>query len=130
MVVVKLPMLHGLTHRLRAVLSVDVVDSVRLTKLDVDFISRWHDFVNATIHEEIPRHRGRLVKLQGDGMLVEFESAADAVNCALEMQARISRIENTVAPERAIGLRSAINFGDVVSGDLDLYGDAVNLAAR
>jgi adenylate cyclase len=106
------------------------VDSVRLTRLDMDLIRRWHDFVNATIHEGIPRYRGRMVKLQGDGMLVEFESAQDAVSCALDMQARIQRTESAVPPERAICLRIGINYGEVVSDDLDLYGDAVNLAAR
>lgn len=129
--VVKLPTPHGLTRYLAAVLFVDVVHSVRLTELDEeDLVRRWHDFVEATRREDIPRHRGRWVKSVGDGMLVEFESAQDAVHCALDMQARIERSEITVPPERAIRLRSAINFGEVFRDDLDLYGKAVNLGAR
>lgn len=129
--VVRPPTPQGLTRYQAAVLFIDVVDSVRLTGLDEeDFVRRWHDFVDAAIFEGIPRYRGRLVKSQGDGMLVEFESAQDAVNCALDMQARIQRSEAAVPSDRAIRLRSGIGFGEVFRDDLDLYGEAVNLGAR
>src|SRR5262245_10722898 len=103
-------------RRLRAILFVDVVDSVgTMSRDEAGFISRWRSFLNAVIHEDLPRWRGRMVKPQGDGLLVEFESPQDAVSCALDMQARIQRSETGVSPERAICLRTGINFGEVVS---------------
>ena len=71
-------------RRLRAVLFVDVVDSVRLIqKWEEATIRRWKDFVATVTRDELPDRRGRLVKSQGDGLLVEFESAVDAVECAI-----------------------------------------------
>ncbi len=74
------------------------------------------------------RHRGRVVKLIGDGALVEFASVVDAVNCALAVQRAIK--SQTRAGPNAIVLRIGINFGDVIIDSDDIYGDGVNLAAR
>ena len=120
-----------LTRRLRAVLFVDVVDSVRLIQQDPDgTVRRWRDFIAAVNGDELPRRRGRTVKLLGDGMLVEFESAVDAVECALAMQSRIEQGNADLKPDHQIHLRIGINLADVMADDLDLYGDGVNLAAR
>ena len=120
-----------LTRRLRAVLFVDVVDSVRLIHQDPEgTIQRWRSFAAEITHDELPARRGRIVKLLGDGMLVEFESAVDAVECALAMQTRIDRLNNGVAPDRHLRVRIGVHLADVMADDLDHYGDGVNLAAR
>ena len=120
-------------RRLRAVLFVDVVDSVRLIQQDEEgTIRRWRDFIAAVTREELPARQGRMVKAQGDGMLLEFESAVDAVECAIAMQARIgqSEAEAAVEPGRHIRLRVGVHLADVITDEIDLYGDGVNLAAR
>jgi adenylate cyclase len=120
-----------MARRLRAVLFVDVVDSVRLIQLDQDAtIQRWRNFMSDVTRDELPRRGGRMVKSLGDGMLVEFESAIDAVECALSMQARIEQSEQASPPERRIRLRMGIHLADVIVDDIDVYGDGVNLAAR
>ncbi len=120
-----------LTRRLRAVLFVDVVESVRLIQKDPDrTVARWRDFVAAVTRDDLPAARGRMVKHLGDGMLVEFESVLDAVECALAMQARIERGNVDVDADRQIHLRMGIHVADVLADDVDLYGDGVNLAAR
>jgi adenylate cyclase len=120
-----------LTRRLRAVLFVDVVESMRLVRQDPEgTIGRWRDFMAEVKGEELPRRKGRMVKPLGDGMLIEFESAADSVDCALAMQTKIERSNVDVSPDKQIHLRVGINLADVMSDDIDLYGDGVNLAAR
>ena len=118
-------------RRLRAVLFVDVVDSVRLIQQDEEgTVRRWRDFVAVITRDELPRRQGRLVKSQGDGMLLEFESAVDAVECAIAMQARIAQSEAAIEPGRRIRVRIGVHLADVIADELDIYGDGVNLAAR
>lgn len=121
----------NLQHRLRAVLFVDVVDSVRLMQKDQEgTIRRWQLFVATVRQEELPRWNGRIVKSTGDGMLVEFGGAVDAVESALAMQARIEAGNSDLALDLQIHLRIGINFAEVVADEIDLYGHGVNLAAR
>jgi class 3 adenylate cyclase/TolB-like protein len=120
-----------MARRLRAMLFVDVVDSVRLIQQDQEStIQRWRNYVSEVTRDDVQQRQGRMVKALGDGMLVEFESAIDAVECALSMQARIERSEAAFPPEQRIRLRMGIHLADVIIDDLDLYGDGVNLAAR
>jgi TolB-like protein/class 3 adenylate cyclase/Tfp pilus assembly protein PilF len=120
-----------MARRLRAVLFVDVVDSVRLIQQDQEgTIQHWRNFMAEVTRDDLPPRGGRLVKSLGDGMLVEFESAIDAVECALAMQARIERGEAALPAERRIRLRMGIHLADVIVDDIDVYGDGVNLAAR
>lgn len=121
----------SITHRLRAVLFVDVVDSVRLIQNDQEgTIARWRAFMTAVVGDELPQRNGRMVKSQGDGMLLEFASAVDAVECALAMQSRIQQSDADLPPDRRIRLRMGVHLADVLADDIDLYGDGVNLAAR
>ena len=76
------------------------------------------------------RHGGREVKTIGDGFLVEFPSALEAVRCALEIQQLMSKRNQSVPSERKILLRVAVHLGDVEHRDGDIYGDAVNVASR
>src|SRR6266480_864066 len=118
-------------RRLRAVLFVDVVDSVRLIQKEEEAtIRRWRDFVAGITRDELPGRHGRLVKSQGDGMLLEFESAVDAVECAIAMQARVAAVEAPFEAEQRIRLRIGVHLADVIADEIDLYGDGVNLAAR
>ena len=127
----ELASVERLTRRLRAVLFVDVVDSVRLIQHDQEgTIQRWRKFTSDVSADDLTRFRGRLVKMQGDGMLLEFESAVDAVECAIAMQARIERGEAGIPREQRIRLRMGVHLADVIVDDIDLYGDGVNLAAR
>lgn len=82
------------------------------------------------IDPSIAKNRGRIIKTTGDGMLVEFQSVADAMLCALEIQQRMSRRNADVPPDRRIEFRIGINLGDIIFEDGDIYGDGVNVAAR
>jgi adenylate cyclase len=118
-------------RRLRAVLFVDMVDSVRLIQQDDEgTISRWRAFVAYVIQDELPKRHGRMVKSQGDGMLLEFDSAVDAVECAIAMQAHLDASEAARPTDSRIRVRIGINLADVIVDELDVYGDGVNLAAR
>jgi TolB-like protein len=78
----------------------------------------------------VSQHHGRVVKLVGDGALVEFASAVDAVECAVRLQKEMG-VANAALPEdRRLVLRIGINLGDVMVEGSDLYGDGVNIAAR
>src|SRR5262249_28096480 len=75
-------------------------------------------------------HIGRIIKLMGDGLLVEFASAVDAVQCAVELQTAMAAANADVPQDSQILLRVGINLGDVIVEGRDLYGDGVNIAAR
>ena len=78
----------------------------------------------------LAQHRGRIVKVMGDGILVEFASAVDAVECAIDLQRKMAIAEAADPEHRKIVLRVGVNLGDVIIEGGDLYGDGVNLAAR
>ncbi len=123
--------LERVARRLSAVLFVDVVDSVRLIQGDQEgTVARWREFVAAVTRDELPQARGRMVKHTGDGMLLEFDSAFDAVKCALAMQERMEYGNEDVPADRQVHLRMGAHVADVIVDDMDLYGDGVNLAAR
>jgi TolB-like protein/Tfp pilus assembly protein PilF len=75
-------------------------------------------------------HHGRIVKVMGDGLLLEFASAVDAVQCAVELQKSFASANEADPEERHIVLRIGINLGDVIVEGSDIYGDGVNIAAR
>lgn len=118
-------------RRLRAVLFVDVVDSVRLIGKDEQgTIARWQRLAQRVTDEDLPRWSGRRVKLQGDGMLLEFESSVAAVECALAIQARAIAQEAPHDAGSRIRLRMGMHVADVIADEFDIYGEGVNLAAR
>jgi len=115
-------------RRLAAVLAADVVGYSRMMAADeAGTLTALKHHREAVFDPAVTRHRGRLVKLIGDGSLVEFASVVDAVNCALAVQRSVKR-----APSdgRGIVLRIGINLGDVIVDGDDIYGDGVNVAAR
>jgi len=76
------------------------------------------------------RHRGRIVKATGDGMLVEFASAVDAVRSAVDLQRTMARQNAAVPQDQRIEFRIGIHVGDIIIDDNDIFGDGVNIAAR
>ncbi len=77
-----------------------------------------------------PRYEGRVVKTMGDGFLVEFASAVEAVNCAMDVQEEMRRLNSTLLDNRQVLVRIGIHVGDVVHSGEDVLGDAVNVASR
>src|SRR5216110_1336689 len=84
------------------------------------------DLVDPTI----AAHRGRIVKTTGDGMLVEFASAVDALRCSVEVQRAIAVQNAGVSRDVRIEFRIGIHLGDIIIDDNDIFGDGVNIAAR
>ena len=79
---------------------------------------------------KIAEHKGRIVKLTGDGMLVEFPSVVNAVACAADIQRRMRERNADVPEDRRIEFRIGVHLGDIIFEDDDIYGDGVNIAAR
>jgi adenylate cyclase len=118
-------------RRLTAILAADVGGYSRLmganesgTLAALDTLRS--DFVNPKIAE----HQGRIVKLTGDGMLVEFPSVVNAVACATELQRGIRNRNAGVPKDQRIEFRMGVNVGDVIVQGEDIFGDGVNVAAR
>ena len=112
-------------RRLSAILAADVVGYSKLMAEDeVGTLAALREHRQTLFDPQTTKHGGRIVKLMGDGTLVEFPSVVDAVECALVIQKALS--EDT----GPIKLRIGINLGDVVIDGDDIYGDGVNIAAR
>jgi adenylate cyclase len=120
------------TRKLAAILAADIVGYSRLAGADEDrILARLRTLRSDLIDPTIAVHHGRVVKRTGDGAIVEFRSAVDAVRCAIEVQNGMMERNEGVAPERRIVFRIGIHVGDVVEErDGDLMGDGVNVAAR
>ena len=118
-------------RRLAAILAADVVGYSRLIEQDEEgTLAALRDIRHAVVDPLLAEHRGRIVKLMGDGLLAEFGSVVDAVACALAIQVAAAARQHDILPERRIVFRIGINLGDVVVEDEDLLGDGVNIAAR
>ena len=118
-------------RRLAAILALDVVGYSRLMEADEGgTLARLKALRGAVIDPEVARHSGRMVKLMGDGALIEFASAVDAVSCAMDIQKLVPEHEADSSAEGRIQFRIGINVGDVIVDGDDIYGDGVNVAAR
>jgi adenylate cyclase len=118
-------------RRLTAILAADVVGYSRLMGAnETGTLAALKALQTDFIEPKIGEHQGRIVKLTGDGMLVEFPSVVNAVACAAEVQ-RDMRARNAGVPrDRRIELRIGVNLGDVIVEGEDIFGDGVNVAAR
>src|SRR5580704_8988292 len=117
-------------RRLMAVMLADVVDySGMMSRSEDETHARFARHAGELIEPTIARYNGRLVRSMGDGILVEFSNAVDAVRCALDIQSGLAARQ---ADEKKdpIRLRIGINYGDVLVGQRDIYGNSVNIAAR
>jgi adenylate cyclase len=119
-------------RKLAAILAADVVGFSRLTSVDEDrTLARLRALRSDLIDPTISVHNGRVFKRTGDGVLIEFRSAVDAVRCAIEVQNAMVDRNAGVPEDRRIEFRIGIHVGDVVEEtDGDLMGDGVNIAAR
>jgi adenylate cyclase len=118
-------------RRLAAVLSADVAGYSKLMGRDEEGTLTTLKAIRSSIFNfNVEKYHGRVVKTTGDGALVEFSSAVDAVRCAIEIQRRMVEHNADVPDEQRIVFRIGINVGDIISDDGDIYGDGVNIAAR
>jgi adenylate cyclase len=119
-----------INRKLAAILVADVVGYSRLMGADeAGTLAALKQFRETIFDPAVAAHNGRIVKLIGDGTIVEFGSVVDAVNCALSVQ-RSSPSLSDAARQSTIVLRIGINLGDVIIENDDIYGDGVNIAAR
>ena len=118
-------------RRLAAILAADVAGYSRLMGVDEEgTLAALKADRRKIIDPKIAEHRGRIVKTTGDGALVEFASAVDAVRCAMEIQRAMAERNAAVPEDRRIEFRIGINVGDIIIDEGDIYGDGVNIAAR
>ncbi len=118
-------------RRLAATLSADVVGYSRLMGADEEgTLARLKAHRSKLIDLQFSAHRGRIVKLMGDGVLVEFASVVDAVRCAAAIQRGMAARNETEDEDRRIVLRIGINLSDIIVEGDDIHGDGVNVAAR
>ena len=118
-------------RKLAAILAADVVGYSRLMGADeVGTLAALKRHRETIFDPAVAAHNGRIVKLIGDGTIVEFGSVVDAVNCALSVQRSGVALPDATARQPTIVLRIGINLGDVIVENDDIYGDGVNIAAR
>src|SRR5258705_816755 len=117
-------------RRLAAIVAADVAGYSRLMGLDEVGTARTLREHRAVTDALGAKHGGRLVKTTGDGVLLEFPSVVDAVECAVAVQAVMAQRNEGIPQDRRMLFRIGINLGDIlVEGD-DILGDGVNIAAR
>jgi adenylate cyclase len=118
-------------RRLAAIMAADVVGYSRLMGGDeVGTLRALQALRRELIDPKIAAHRGRIVKTTGDGLLVEFASAVEAVACAISVQRGIAVRNEGVAEDKRVIFRIGVNVGDIISEAGDIFGDGVNVAAR
>jgi adenylate cyclase len=118
-------------RRLAAVLAADVVGYSRMMGRDESgTLAVLKAHLRERFEPALARHRGRLVKLTGDGALAEFRSAVDALDAAIEFQQAMLEANRDQPDDRRIVFRIGLHLGDLIVDDDDLYGDGVNVAAR
>ena len=120
-----------INRKLAAILAADVVGYSRLMGADeAGTLAALKRHRETIFDPAVAAHNGRIVKLIGDGVIVEFSSVVDAVNCALSVQRSNAAAPGQSESQPAIVLRIGINLGDVIVEGDDIYGDGVNIAAR
>jgi len=118
-------------RRLAAILSADVVGYSRLMGEDeAGTLTALKSHRLELIDPSVEEYGGRIVKLMGDGILIEFPSVVEAFGCAIAVQRGLAKRNEAVPESRQVVFRVGVNVGDVIIEDDDIYGDGVNLAAR
>src|SRR5262249_53251495 len=118
-------------RRLTAIFAGDIAGYSRLMGADEEgTLARVNAHRREFLEPKVAQYRGRIVKRTGDGILIEFASAVDAVRCAVETQRGMSERNANVPPDRRIELRIGIHVGDIIVEEGDIFGDGVNIAAR
>jgi class 3 adenylate cyclase/tetratricopeptide (TPR) repeat protein len=115
----------------KVVLVIDLVESVRLmASHEAAVVARWGAFMGDAAQRVLPKHKGRLVKSLGDGLLAEFDDPADAVRAAMALHAFFVPSNRHLPADQQLHLRAGINASHLYVGEHDVYGHGVNLAAR
>lgn len=118
-------------RRLAAILAADVAGYSRLMSADESgTLARLKELRAEVIDPAISQFHGRIVGSAGDSVLVEFASAVNAVQCAVDIQAGLTKRNSGLPEDRRMTYRIGVNLGDVIPGDGTIYGDGVNIAAR
>lgn len=117
-------------RRLGAIMFTDLVGYSSITELDENRALRLLDEHRLILQSVFPKFEGRIVKTMGDAFLVEFASAVEAVNCAVEIQNQLAAFNSNRGSEEKVFVRIGIHVGDIVHSGDDVLGDAVNVAAR
>ena len=118
-------------RRLAAILAADVVGYSRLMGVsEMATLEALRAHRRELIDARIAEHQGRIVKVTGDGLLVEFPSVVNAVACAVEIQRKMIERNADVPEDQRIEFRIGVNLGDIIFEDNDIFGDGVNVAAR
>jgi len=119
-------------RKIAAILAADIVGYSRLMGVEEEAtLARLRALRNELFNPTIEAHGGRVVSRAGDGAIVEFRSVVEAVRCALDFTRGLAERNAPLPPERRIEIRTGIHLGDVIeTQDGDLFGDAVNIAAR
>jgi len=122
---------EGVERRLTTILAADVVGYSRLMAADeAGTLTSLKAIRRELIEPKTTQHHVRVVKLMGDGTLMEFGSVVDAVHFAVDVQQAIAERNAKVPEGRRITYRMGINIGDIIVEGDDIYGDGVNVAAR
>src|SRR5580693_6995664 len=117
-----------INRKLAAILAADVVGYSRLMGADeAGTLAALKKFRETIFDPAVAAHNGRIVKLIGDGTIVEFGSVVDAVNCALSVQRSNLSSPDAAVRQSTIVVRIGINLGDVIIENDDIYGDGVNI---
>ena len=117
-------------RRLSAIVAADVAGYSRLMGLDEVGTARTLREHRAVSDALVAKHGGRIVKTTGDGVLLEFPSVVDAVECAVAVQAVMAERNDGIPQDRRMLFRIGINLGDILIEGDDILGDGVNIAAR
>jgi len=118
-------------RRLAAILAADVAGYSRLMGADEEgTLAALKAYRREVIDLKLTEHRGRIVRIIGDGLLVEFASVVAAVRWAVEVQRAIGERNSGLPQDKRIEFRMGINAGDIIIDGIDIWGDGVNVAAR
>jgi adenylate cyclase len=118
-------------RRLAAILAGDVAGYSRMMGADEEgTLARLNAHRREFLEPKVAEYRGRIVKRTGDGVLIEFGSAVDAVRYAVEVQRGMAERNASTPQEKRIELRIGIHIGDIITEEGDIFGDGVNIAAR
>ena len=121
----------GVERRLTTILAADVVGYSRLMATDeAGTLTQLKIHRKELIEPKTAEYHGRVVKLMGDGTLMEFTSVVDAMHFAIDVQRMFAERNVDLPEDRRTTYRIGINIGDIIVDGDDLYGDGVNVAAR
>ncbi len=122
---------QGVKRKLDAILVADAVGFSRLAEADeAGAYASLKSHLWELLEPTIAQHEGRVIKSTGDGLLADFDSVVDAVECAAEIQRGMARRNQGVPEDRRIDFRIGVNLGDIIIVGDDIHGSGVNIAAR